>query len=230
MPVPDTAAISLVPLRWWHVEQVLPLERELFGPSAWTAETFWSELAHPENRQYLVAVEPSPGASADSEDGTGPGDGGTRIVGYAGVMVNASQADVQTIAVAPRAAGRGLGGRLLDALVGAAVRRGATCLMLEVRSDNAPALRLYTGRGFERIAIRRGYYQPEGADAWVMRRRPLTLPARDDSGSGCSGRHEQDQGRREQGQDDRKQREQGQDDRKQREQQQREQGPREERA
>jgi [ribosomal protein S18]-alanine N-acetyltransferase len=186
MPAPDAATISLVPLRWWHVEQVLPLERDLFGPSAWTAETFWSELAHPENRQYLVAVEPSPGdGDGDGPDsGTGQEDGAGRIVGYAGVMVNASEADVQTIAVAPRAAGRGLGGRLLDALVGAAVRRGATCLMLEVRSDNAPAIRLYTGRGFERIAIRRGYYQPEGADAWVMRRRPLAPPARDGSGSG----------------------------------------------
>jgi [ribosomal protein S18]-alanine N-acetyltransferase len=184
MPAPDAATISLVPLRWWHVEQVLPLERDLFGPSAWTAETFWSELAHPENRQYLVAVEPSPGdGDGDGPDsGTGQEDGAGRIVGYAGVMVNASEADVQTIAVAPRAAGRGLGGRLLDALVGAAVRRGATCLMLEVRSDNAAAIRLYTGRGFERIAIRRGYYQPEGADAWVMRRRPLTPPARDGSG------------------------------------------------
>jgi len=182
--------VSLVPLRWWHIERIVPLERGLFGPSAWTAETFWSELAHPENRHYLVAVESGSdgGGTPARDDGVAPVRGGAgapsedaapgRILGYAGVMVNASEADVQTIAVAPQAAGQGLGGRLLDALVEAAVRRGATGMMLEVRGDNLPAVRLYTGRGFERIAIRRGYYQPEGADAWVMRRRPLRGPAR----------------------------------------------------
>ena len=42
--------------------------------------------------------------------------------------------------------------------------------MLEVRADNAPALALYERNGFERLALRRGYYGP-GADAVVMRRR-----------------------------------------------------------
>jgi ribosomal-protein-alanine N-acetyltransferase len=144
-------------MRWWDVEPLLPLEQELFGPSAWTAETFWAELAHPENRWYLVA---------EGADGS--------PLGYAGLLAPGAEADVQTVAVAPAAQGLGLGRILLEALIGQARERGATSLLLEVRADNAPAIGLYSKRGFEQIAIRRRYYQPEDVDALVMRLRPLT--------------------------------------------------------
>lgn len=144
------------PMRWWDVEAILPLERDLFGPTAWTAETFWSELAAP-GRWYVVASD-----GADDEP-----------AGYAGLMVAGADADVQTIAVSRAAQGRGVGSALLDALVAEAARRGATSLLLEVRADNGPAIALYTSRGFERIAVRRRYYQPGDVDAHVMRLRPL---------------------------------------------------------
>jgi ribosomal-protein-alanine N-acetyltransferase len=142
------------PMRWWDVEAVLPLERDLFGPTAWTAETFWSELAAP-GRWFVVAER-------DGEP-----------AGYAGLMVAGADADVQTIAVSRAAQGGGVGSALLDALVAEAARRGATSLLLEVRADNEPAIALYTSRGFERIAVRRRYYQPGDVDAHVMRLRPL---------------------------------------------------------
>jgi ribosomal-protein-alanine N-acetyltransferase len=148
--------VALRPMRWWDVEPVLGLERALFGATAWTAESFWNELAQPRSRTYLVAEGP---------DGT--------LLGYAGVMTGGADADVQTIAVAPAAQGKGLGGTLLEALVEQARRAGATSLLLEVRADNAPAIALYERHGFDRIAVRRRYYQPGDVDAWVMRLRPL---------------------------------------------------------
>jgi ribosomal-protein-alanine N-acetyltransferase len=144
-------------MRWWDIEQLLPLERELFGPSAWPAETFWAELAHPETRWYVVVVD-------DRE----------RLIGYAGLLAPGAEADVQTVAVAPAAQGHGVGGILLAALIEKARERGATSLLLEVRADNESALGLYRSRGFEQIALRRRYYQPEDVDAVVMRLRPLT--------------------------------------------------------
>jgi ribosomal-protein-alanine N-acetyltransferase len=149
-------AVQLRALRWRDLDRMLPVERELFGESAWTAEMFWEELAHPETRWYVVA-----------QDGAGD------LLGYAGLLCPGSEADVQTIAVAANAQGQGIGGLLLRALIDQAVLRGATSLLLEVRADNEPAIGLYSRRGFERIAIRRRYYQPEDVDAWVMRLRPL---------------------------------------------------------
>lgn len=149
-------ALTLRPMRWWDVDEALPIERELFGESAWTAEIFWAELAHPENRWYVVAQDDAGG-----------------LLGYAGLSCTGPEADVQTIAVAAHAQGRGVGRLLLDALIDRACAHRATSLLLEVRAGNAPAIALYESRGFERIAIRRRYYQPEDADAWVMRLRPL---------------------------------------------------------
>ena len=146
-------APALRSLRWWDVERLVPLERELFGASAWTAETFWSELAAPD-RDYRVAV---------GADGV--------LLGYAGLAGGRrAEADVQTLAVAPTAQGRGVGRALLGALLEEARARAATAVLLEVRADNAPALALYASAGFERIGLRRRYYPPD-VDAVVMRRR-----------------------------------------------------------
>ncbi len=155
-------------MRWWDLPAVCELERSLF-PQPWTAETFLSELAHvPDTRHYLVAV---PGECGLDPIGTDAGHiHGEQVSGYAGLRAVGAEADVQTIAVAPGARGTGLGGRLLDALLAEALRRGCREVFLEVRPDNTAATALYASRGFERIALRRGYYAP-GEDAVIMRLR-----------------------------------------------------------
>jgi [ribosomal protein S18]-alanine N-acetyltransferase len=152
-------ASGLQPVRWWDLPELVALERELFGEDAWSEATWWGELAQGDARRYLLDRDPASGA----------------VRGYAGVAVNGADADVMTVAVAPSAQGQGLGRRLTHALVDAAAALGATQLLLEVRADNVPAQRLYAGAGFERIAVRRGYYAG-GVDAWIMRLRPLRPP------------------------------------------------------
>jgi ribosomal-protein-alanine N-acetyltransferase len=140
-------------MRWWDVPAALAIERALF-PDPWTEGTFWSELAGvPETRHYVVA----------ESDGD--------IVGYAGLLATRHEADVQTVAVAADRQGAGLGARLLTVLLDEASRRDVAEVLLEVRADNDAAARLYTSFGFERIGVRRGYYQPGRVDAIVMRRR-----------------------------------------------------------
>lgn len=142
--------VRLDPMRWWHIEAVLPIERVLFGAEEWTPATFWSELAQVESRYYRVAL--------DGED----------VVGYAGLCTYDDQSWVQNIAVRPDQHGQGIGAALLDDLLTEAVRRGSKQVALEVRADNVTAQRLYARRGFEAVAVRRGYYQPSNADAVVM--------------------------------------------------------------
>jgi ribosomal-protein-alanine N-acetyltransferase len=71
--------------------------------------------------------------------------------------------------VSTAAQGRGLGRALLDALLAEARRREANEVLLEVRAENTAAQALYARAGFERIAIRRGYYRPGNTDALVLR-------------------------------------------------------------
>jgi [ribosomal protein S18]-alanine N-acetyltransferase len=135
------------------LDAVLGLELALFGEESWSRQMLEAELAEqPRSRYYLVA----------SDDGV--------ITGYAGLLVAGAQADVLTLAVAADRWGHGTGAALLEALLAEAERRSCTEVFLEVRTDNERAQRLYRSRGFTQIGIRKGYYQPSGADALVMRR------------------------------------------------------------
>jgi ribosomal-protein-alanine N-acetyltransferase len=58
----------------------------------------------------------------------------------------------------------------MTGLLSEARRRGCGEVYLEVRVDNERAQRLYRQLGFAQVGLRRGYYQPSGADALVMRR------------------------------------------------------------
>jgi ribosomal-protein-alanine N-acetyltransferase len=142
-------------MRWWDIDPVLELEKDLFPEDAWSRGMFWSELAHsrgPEaTRRYVVAEEAG------------------RIVGYGGLVASGDQADVQTIAVARDHWGTGLGSRLLTELLRAATAFECAEVMLECRVDNVRAQKLYERFGFEPIGFRRGYYQPGNVDAVVMR-------------------------------------------------------------
>lgn len=146
-----TAAV-LRELEWTDLDTLATLEVGLFADGAWSAQTWWAELAGRPRRDYVVAVD------------------GGRILGYGGIDVAGDVADIMTIATVPEAQGQGLGRRILEDLVQRAERRGATALLLEVRADNASARRLYDTSGFEVISVRRRYYQPGDIDALVMRK------------------------------------------------------------
>ena len=135
------------------LDAVLVLEHDLFGEDAWSRRMLEGELAEqPRSRYYLVA----------DDHGV--------MAGYAGLLVAAAQADVLTLAVAADRWGQGIGSALLEALLAEAARRSCAEVFLEVRTDNTRAQQLYRRYGFSQIGIRKGYYQPSGADALVMRR------------------------------------------------------------
>jgi [ribosomal protein S18]-alanine N-acetyltransferase len=142
---------------------VLALEHDLFPDDPWTARMFAEEVGQPpQNRLYLIA----------EADGAPQAAGGRVMAGYAGLMFvpGGTQGDVLTIAVAQEYWGRGIGSALLGALIAAAAERGCAEVLLEVREDNPRARGLYLRRGFEEIGVRRGYYQPSGVNAIVMRK------------------------------------------------------------
>jgi [ribosomal protein S18]-alanine N-acetyltransferase len=137
---------------------VMALERDLFPDDAWSPEMFASELAESDtgkNRLYLVAET--------TED--------EQLIGYGGILFTGGpEADVLTLAVSPGRWGKGTGTALLEALLDAAVKRDCQQIFLEVREDNPRARSLYLRHGFAEIGVRRGYYQPAGVDAIVMRK------------------------------------------------------------
>lgn len=134
------------------LDAVMALEHAAFPASAWERATMRAEIASEWGR-YIIAV-----------------DGEGAALGYAGLRAVGVEGDVQTIAVAEAARGRGIGRALLAELLAEAERRGVRELFLEVRADNAAARALYESVGFREIGVRPRYYQPEDVDAVVMKR------------------------------------------------------------
>ena len=147
--------MKLRPLHRRDIRRCVEIERILFaGDGPWSARAFHAELDA--GGYYLAAF---------TDDGV--------LAGYAGLAFMGSPGDwetsVHTIGVHPDYQGQGIGGALLRALLRRADEIGAPVL-LEVRTDNTNAIALYERYGFANLGVRRGYYEPSGADAYTMRR------------------------------------------------------------
>jgi [ribosomal protein S18]-alanine N-acetyltransferase len=141
------------------LDAIMALETATFENDAWSRASMRAEIANPSARYFVAEpVEPP-----------------REVVAYGGVLAprRSEQADIQTIAVAPTARRAGLGRTLMNAMIAEARGRGAAEIFLEVRADNPGAQSLYESLGFEALAVRAGYYQPDNVDAIVMR---LTVP------------------------------------------------------
>ncbi|QYN24917.1 ribosomal protein S18-alanine N-acetyltransferase [Amycolatopsis sp. DSM 110486] len=152
-------------LRRSDLKRCAEIEQVLFpGDDPWSARAFHSELD--QGHFYLAART----------------DDGTELLGYGGLAVvgrrGEYEAEIHTIGVVPEAQGQGIGKALLRALLDRADEASAP-VFLEVRTDNDTAVGLYERHGFEKLGIRKRYYQPSGADAFTMAR-PARTPARDE--------------------------------------------------
>ena len=132
-----------------HLEQVKSLLDVCFGESAWSMESLRSQLDKNDSR-CTVAVE----------DDT--------IVGFLAFEQVLDEGSIVEVAVSPNHRRRGIARALIcEALQ---VCEGLRTVFLEVREGNAPAVALYESLGFERIAIRRGYYDKPKENAIIMRK------------------------------------------------------------
>ncbi len=133
-----------------RVPDVGMLERQCFS-DPWSESSFLDVCGN-EMYDYFAAI--------DISDGT--------VCGYGGIMTVLDASDITNIAVLPKYRRQGIGERLLDTLVAAAVKRGASSLRLEVRESNIPAISLYEKFGFVRDGIRNNYYRKPTENAVLM--------------------------------------------------------------
>jgi ribosomal-protein-alanine N-acetyltransferase len=116
----------------------------------WTLRDFKQEMGENPVARYLVAEEAG------------------RILGFAGAHIILEEGHITNVAVLPGARGKGLGRKLLQALMQYAANLGARYLTLEVRESNAVAISLYASFGFVKVSVRKRYYADSGEDAWLM--------------------------------------------------------------
>jgi ribosomal-protein-alanine N-acetyltransferase len=141
--------VELGPMVVDDLDAVQEIERRSFR-TPWPAHAYRTELETNRLAQYLVARA------------------GGRVVGYGGIWLMADEAHVTTFAVDPDWRRRGIGERLLLALLDLAIARNAREATLEVRLSNLPARRLYEKYGFRPVGLRPRYYSDDNEDALIM--------------------------------------------------------------
>ncbi|MFT8703781.1 ribosomal protein S18-alanine N-acetyltransferase [Bifidobacterium aquikefiricola] len=145
------------------IQQIVPIEAHLFGKGAWSYAMIREELNAPA-RTYVVDV-------ADVEDAKhgNPQIAANAVIrGYGGFWYDGDDAELMTIGVDTPYQRQGIGSAILATLLRQAAEQGARRMLLEVRVDNDTAIAIYQAFGFERIGLRKHYYQPEGIDAYTM--------------------------------------------------------------
>lgn len=143
-----------------HLDGILALERDGFSTGEQWSRNAWAEELAADDRLVLAHT------AADGE-----------VVGVANFGCVEDMADLHRVVVQRDVRGRGVATQLIRAGIEWAEALGASRMLLEVRTDNDPAVELYSRLGFDRISLRRDYYGP-GLDAVVMLR-PIAAQAGD---------------------------------------------------
>ena len=148
----------------------MDLERQSATAGHWT-EAQYCQAFHREGiRRLVVVAEDSPPVTSAHETRN---HADTGLLGFLVAQHLTPEWELENIVVAAAERRKGLGKRLLDALLTAARETNSSCVFLEVRASNAAARSLYEKAGFERTGLRKSYYTNPAEDAVLYR---LTLP------------------------------------------------------
>ncbi|MDN4471551.1 ribosomal protein S18-alanine N-acetyltransferase [Demequina zhanjiangensis] len=147
----DPRAPRLRDLHETDLAWMAEVERELFGPSAWSESLIREDFRYGARRYRGVWL-------------------GEERVAYAVYGFDGDAFSLMNLAVVPAHRREGIARLVLEDLLDEARSLDVAEVWLEVAVDNLGALALYRSFGFEDVRIRKRYYQPEGIDALVMRR------------------------------------------------------------
>jgi ribosomal-protein-alanine N-acetyltransferase len=144
----DSVDCHLQTLTCSHIPQLVELERTCFA-CPWTAREF--ELCLGQDHFHALGIVQR-----------------NTIVAYLTFFILVDEIEIVNLAVREDRRRCGWGQRLLADLMQLVRDRGLERIVLEVRSSNQIAQRLYAKNGFGIVGVRKGYYPPHGEDALVM--------------------------------------------------------------
>lgn len=130
------------------LSEVCQIEEDTFS-MPWSRQSFLEALRKEENI-YLVA----------EMDGS--------VVGYCGMWGVVGEGQINNVAVAQKARGKGIASQLFSVFLEEGKKKGLARFTLEVRVSNLPAIHLYEKYQFESAGIRKNFYEHPSEDAMIM--------------------------------------------------------------
>jgi len=130
------------------IDQILAIENVSF-PSPWPRQIFEREINAENSYKRAIRFSGS-------------------VVAYLVTWTIYDEVHILNIAVHPDFRKIGLGERLLRDCLDFSYDRGLKLAVLEVRTSNNSAIKLYEKIGFKTLRVRKKYYSDTGEDAYVM--------------------------------------------------------------
>ena len=150
------------------VAAMMSLERLCSTAAHWTTKQY-QELFRPGADAPETCVVVAEESVGDSGSETSPATNAA-ILGFLVARYLTPEWELENIVVAQSARRKGLGRRLLEALLTRARETNSDAVFLEVRESNASARALYETAGFEQTGRRKAYYPAPEEDAILYRR------------------------------------------------------------
>lgn len=130
------------------IDAVVVIEHESFSVP-WTKDAFKQEIVN-DRAHYLVMEEDN------------------KIIGYGGFWQILDEGHFTNLAITPSYRNKGLGKKLIEAMLNFARTLDIASVTLEVRENNENALRAYKTLGFQIEGKRSRYYTNPVEDAMIM--------------------------------------------------------------
>jgi [ribosomal protein S18]-alanine N-acetyltransferase len=144
---------------------IMMLERQSATAGHWTEAQYRQVFRHESPARIGLVSEAAPPSASGLKS-----DAGTGILGFLVAQHLAPEWELENLVVAPQARRKGIGKRLLNALLATARKTHSSAVFLEVRDSNAPARALYEKAGFKQVGRRYSYYTNPSEDAILYRR------------------------------------------------------------
>ncbi len=139
---------EIVPMNKGHIADIAEIERLCFS-LPWSEKSLEEELEN-SNAHFLAAEFCG------------------RALGYIGIIEICGEADITNIAVHPDFRRLKIAERLLNFAENGARERGCESITLEVRESNSAAIELYKKFGWERVGLRKDFYEKPKENAILM--------------------------------------------------------------
>jgi ribosomal-protein-alanine N-acetyltransferase len=146
--------VTFRPMRKDDLDSVMKIDRLSFS-LPWPESAYQHDLINKSKAILLVAEYFSGGSEV-------------RIVGMIDLWLILDDAHIATLAVHPDYRGMGIATRLIEGVLVEAYEKGARRAMLEVRTSNSAAQKLYEKFGFKVVHRRPRYYVDNREDALLM--------------------------------------------------------------
>ena len=130
-----------------HPDGVKALLDICFGESAWSMDALRSQLEKADSRCTVALID-------------------DRIVGFLAFEQVMDEGSIVEIAVHPDHRRQGIAREMIESALS---NNSLKEIFLEVRESNTPAIALYESLGFEKIGVRKGYYDKPKEDAVIYR-------------------------------------------------------------